>query len=333
MGWATVSHWLILVITLAQCTNGMHRSTLHALLSRRISLARETVAGGGVGECSPLMEKMCQPCGAKSSPDPTWCEQMESECKDMFCSTLCMKQTFICEVKLDSLISQQLGESASEMVNRKHKTEDVICREYIAGACNELDCCPMDEYCIWYGKCTNTCNSKLVDYIENYSFQDEYPQSIFPLKECLHDVLDIQASEVTCKVCKSKAASIKPSIKIKPCTFPETDTAPAALIELESGDNTRWTGNSFSIPFRVHETDPIRFQSRSAESSTPPPILLPGLPTHSTLAERCEALHEVASSKIAAWIENIPNLVCNCGGCCDEALGDCHIPVITVNKT
>lgn len=313
------------VLFLAVAVQGMlHRSTMKQLVSETLRHQHQLLDSGAPGDCSGLMETMCLTCGSHAILDETLCKKALQTCRDVFCDSTCLKDTWTCQVNLQSFLVAQPGETILELMDRQANSEDMICREYRAGGCKEMACCPNDH--------------KLVNFVE----KDAFPLNSIPFPECQHSSVDKALSKAICSDCKTKAASIKPVIQVKSCEIPlpvGSTSASPAFVEL--GNDQVWTGKEIRIPFKFSSprlehlaVSGIRFTQTHVGTSAPgsPLMQFPGLPAHKGLRERCEALKIAIEPKLAKWIEDFSSVVCNCGGCCDDGLDECAVPITSLNK-
>lgn len=176
----------------AVAAGGRMASVAHLRAGRR-ALARERarVEAGQMPTCSGLVGEMCKPC--PSGGPAEFCTNTKNECAALFCSPMCRRNTWKCEVKFSgSMTLEQQNPLISE----------ALCGEFKAQGCSKiLDCCAD--------------NDELFDYVENFAFQKAFPEPLFPTPSCL----DGPKADL-CSACKSGAKVV---LTPHECPFPSPE--------------------------------------------------------------------------------------------------------------
>ena len=137
----------------------------------------------GAKQCLGLSADMCKPCPA---PEQNNCEVVAKQCDDLFCSPLCLKLAWSCEVTIDSAAAdlvQAITEREKNvglqpcLKNQSWRVTtflfvvfQALCSQMIAWACSkEFGCCKDD--------------ADLYDWVERHAFVDQYPAPLVRVVE------------------------------------------------------------------------------------------------------------------------------------------------------
>jgi len=253
-----------------------------------------------------------------------FCDQIQQECADLFCSPMCRNNTWDCDVTFD-------GDFATE---KTAGSKEALCGEFLAYGCAQvLDCCPDD--------------ARLFDFVENQVFQDDYPNPKLPIKSCFYDPKANPDPEPgLCQKCKD---NVHVTVTTKVCPYPAVTPPPALLLINE---------HTTRLPMEDEETinqllDKIQqdqialnrahqlwMQKQNVETvphwesllqvqdrnSIIPiwPMDWPGEAAFKSLKERCDKLLTKVTGVESKLQTSLSSSLCICAGCCK---GDCYYPV------
>lgn len=168
--------------------------------------------------CGGLVKEMCKPC--EQGGPAEFCDKVSKECADIFCTPMCRKNTWACEVKFSGEMKEEAGAELAP------KISEALCGEFKAQGCSKIfDCCQDNE--------------ELYDYVENEAFQRQVPEALFPTPSCLEG-----PTEKLCSACKAGA---KVELKPHECPYPSPeggsgDAEPKTYATAKGSDGKEFPG-------------------------------------------------------------------------------------------
>lgn len=212
---------------------------------------------------------------------PTVCAAVSKQCRSMFCNPICLNMAWSVELEVDCTAAP--GWKYCDVFRQQVlEAEKAISSQFMAHICMQSQFCNR--------------TTELVDWVENHTYGNKYPDHMLPIASCLPSLHSLHPS-VAASTCKACGQVVTAKIRRGTCV-------PGFM----TGFETKEMGSVQHRVSRTRATVHLDHSGWCADNSV-----------HSPSVFQCEFVAEYISQHAHSLLLELQQSACTCLGCCDAS--------------